>query len=156
MGGPGKVHDYVQCLGVEGMQIVHTEAEMHQGWEPQFKNWSHPQAMMHLLEKAYRENILSKSSHELLWKMMEETPTGPNRLKGMLPAGTSVAHKTGTGGKNNAGQISAVNDVGIIKLPNGKELALVVFVTKTDLDYPKLEEVVARISKAAYDHYQMQ
>ena len=153
LGGPGQVHAYVRSLGVKGINIVHTEAEMHQGWEPQFKNWSHPKAMLQLLDKAYRQNILSESSYQLFWKMMEDTPTGPNRLKGLLPSGTVVAHKTGTGGQNGAGEIGAVNDVGIIKLPNGKELALVVFVTKTKVDYPKLEEVIARISKAAYDYY---
>jgi beta-lactamase class A len=44
---------------------------------------------------------------------MTESIPGAKRLKGELPAGTVVAHKTGTGGTRN-GITSPTNDIGII------------------------------------------
>jgi beta-lactamase class A len=72
------------------------------------------------------------------------------RLKGMLPAGTPVAHKTGTGGTRD-GVTSATNDVGIITLPNGKHIAIAVFVGDSRADEETREAVIARMAKAAWD-----
>ena len=46
---------------------------------------------------------------------MTESIPGAKRLKGELPAGTVVAHKTGTGGTRN-GITSPTNDIGIIPM----------------------------------------
>lgn len=82
---------------------------------------------------------------------MEASSTGPNQIKGLLPAGTIVAHKTGRSGNNN-GITAATNDAGIITLPNGKHLAIAVFITNSSVDLPARESVIARIAKAAYDY----
>jgi beta-lactamase class A len=78
--------------------------------------------------------------------------TGPNRIKGLLPKGTIVAHKTGTGGTND-GLTSATNDIGIIYLPNGKHLAVAVFVSDSPADDKTREGVIARIAKASWDRW---
>jgi beta-lactamase class A len=83
--------------------------------------------------------------------MAESTP-GAKRLKGQLPAGTIVAHKTGTSGTQN-GITAATNDIGIITLPNGKHLAIAVFVSDSPADETAREEVIAKIAKAAWDAY---
>ena len=71
---------------------------------------------------------LSRESQALLLKLMTEAIPGAKRLKGELPAGTVVAHKTGTGGTRN-GIASATNDIGIIALPDGRHLAVAAFVS---------------------------
>lgn len=50
--------------------------------------------------------------------LMTETPTGLQRIKGLLPDGTVVAHKTGTS-RTVGGVTAATNDVGLVTLPNG-------------------------------------
>lgn len=84
---------------------------------------------------------------------MVETSTGPNRIKGLLPKSTIVAHKTGSSGKNDTGLTAAINDVGIIKLPNGQYIAIAVFVSNTTADDSISEKVIADIAKATYDYY---
>ena len=81
---------------------------------------------------------------------MTESIPGAKRLKGQLPAGTVVAHKTGTGGTRD-GITSATNDIGIITLPNGMHLAVAVFVSDSSADEPTRESVIGRIAKAAWD-----
>jgi len=43
--------------------------------------------------------------------------------------------------------------VGIITLPNGKHLAVVVYIMNTAASTADAEAVIASISKLAYDHY---
>jgi beta-lactamase class A len=93
---------------------------------------------------------LSAESQALLLKLMTESIPGAKRLKGQLPAGTVVAHKTGTGGMRD-GITSATNDIGIITLPNGTHLAVAVFVSDSSADEATRESVIARMAKAAWD-----
>ena len=81
---------------------------------------------------------------------MAASNTGPRRLKGLLPTGTVVAHKTGTSGTEN-GETAATNDIGIITLPNGRHIAIAVFVSDSPADEGTREGVIARIAKAAWD-----
>jgi beta-lactamase class A len=153
LGGTRPVDQYVHSLGVEGIAIAATEEEMHKAWDVQFTNWCQPVAMLSLLEGFYGQKHLSKTSRATLWKMMVETPTGPNRIKGLLPKETVVAHKTGTSGTNDRGVAAATNDVGIVTLPNGEHFAIVVFVSNATADAKTLEEVIARITKATWDEF---
>jgi beta-lactamase class A len=86
----------------------------------------------------------------LLLKYMIESAPGANRLKGLLPPGTIVAHKTGTSGTNQ-GITAATNDIGLITLPGGKHLAIAVFVSDSPADEATREGVIAKTAKAVWD-----
>nr|AIA16005.1 ClassA_beta_lactamase [uncultured bacterium] len=150
LGGTKRVNRYVHDLGVNEMEIAATEDEMHQGYDVQFTNWSTPRATLQLLEMFYDKKLLKPASQELMWKMMVETTTGPKRLKGLLPEGVEAAHRTGLGDRDTDGRLGAVNDVGIVKLPNGKYYAIVVYIGRAKGELPDLEKVIAEISLAAY------
>ena len=152
VGGPKKVEAYIHGLGVRDIAIVNTEREMHQDWDAQFYNWTTPKAMVELLEIFYHKKILSPQSKDLLVKIMEQAATGKKRIKGHLPAGTAVAHKTGMGG-NDAGVISAMNDVGVVTLPSGDHFAIALFVANPKDSIATVESVMAKISKLVFDHY---
>ena len=153
LGGPAQVNNYVHSLGAQEIAITTTEEEANTAWSVQFTNWCKPQAMLRLLEIVYQGRKLSPASNAFLLKVMTETTTGPNRIKGLLPEGTSVAHKTGTSGTNDKGVTAAINDAGIVTLPNGKKFALVVFVSNSSEKPAEMEKTIARIAKAAYDYY---
>ena len=153
IGGPKKADAYLRSIGVKKIAIANTEKEMQKNWNLQFANSSTPNAMVHLLEILYYRNKLSKSSNDFLTSWMEKTTTGPKRLKGLLPEGAVVAHKTGSSGQKN-GITAATNDVGIITLPNGKHFAVVVFVSNTKESEEVQESVIAQISKACWDYFE--
>ncbi|MGN7888758.1 class A beta-lactamase, subclass A2 [Dyadobacter sp. 22481] len=152
-GGTKKVNEYIHSLGVKDIAIVATEKEMKAGWDVQYTNYARPSAYLQLLQIAYERRKLSKASHDYLWKMMVEGPTGLKRIKGLLPKGTEVAHKTGTSGTNDKGISAATNDAGIIRLPNGKDIAVVVFVSDAAANMDTRELVIARIAKSVWDYY---
>ena len=74
-----------------------------------------------------------------------------SRLKADLPANTVVAHKAGTSGVD-AGIAHATNDIGLITLPDGRRLAIAVFVTDSRADEATREKVISCIAKEAYDN----
>jgi beta-lactamase class A len=153
IGGTEKVEDYLQGLGIKGINIVASEGDMAKAWEVQYTNWCKPADVVRLLDIFYQGKALSKTSNDFLMKIMLETSTGPNRIKGLLPKDAVVAHKTGTSPTNGNGLSPATNDVGIITLPNGKHLAIAVFVCNSTADEATRESVIAKISKAAWDAY---
>lgn len=152
-GGTKAVNDYVHGLGVKNIAIVANEEEMHSGWEPQYKNWCEPGAMMQLLDIFYQGKKLSKTGTDFLWKILIDGPTGLKRIKGELPKNITVAHKTGTSGANEQGMMGGLNDVGIMKLPNGKDIAIVVYISDTHAKSEEAELVIAKTAKAVVDHY---
>lgn len=152
LGGPKKVDAYVQNLGVKSIVIAATEEEMHSEWKVQFTNWCKPRAMLRLLDILYKGKALSKTSNDFLLKIMTETTSGPNKIKGLLPKNAQVAHKTGLSDTKD-GILAATNDAGIMTLPNGEHVAIVVFVSNTPVDEKTRDGVIAQISKAAWDYF---
>lgn len=152
LGGPGKVHEFIKTIGITDIAIVATEQEMHKDWNVQFSNWTTPNATAALLRLFYHGKILSAESNEFLWNLMTDTPNAPKRLKGMLPEGTVVARKPGTGDSNGE-VIGAVNDVGILVLPNGKPIIMAAYVTRAKGEFKAVEDGIAKMSRLVYDHF---
>lgn len=152
-GGTESSHKYIQSLGIKDVSIKYSERQMHSNWNYQFKNWTTPLAATELLKKFNNREILSQASYDFLWKTLAETTTGAKRLKGKLPAGTVVAHKTGTSGADDKGLSAATNDIGIIVMPNGKRFAISVFITNSRESETVNDEIIADIAKAAWDYY---
>jgi beta-lactamase class A len=152
LGGPKVVNDYIKNLGMKDVQIIHNETVMQASWEPQFDNYSTPQSAVDLLKAFYQNKILSDGNRNLMRNLLEETSTGKNRIRGLLPPSTLVAHKTGTSGtQKSTGIMAAVNDIGVVSLPNGKQFAIAVFVSNSKENIETNEKIIAEIAKAAYD-----
>ena len=152
LGGPAVVDDYIHKTGVKDVAIVSNEENQQKDWSVQFGNWSTPAAATALLQFFYSKKLLSPKSQDFLWNTMLATSTGKDRLKGRLPAGTAVAHKTGTS-NTNKGVTAAVNDIGIIKLPNGKHYAISVFVSNSKENDADNAKIIADISKLVWDYF---
>jgi len=155
VGGPKQVDAFIHQLGIRDVAIRETEAVMQArgNWDVQYANWTTPKAMLDLLTRFYQRKILSPGSYEFLWKTMVSTVTGENRLKKGLPAGTVVAHKTGTSATREDGLMGAVNDVGFIRLPTGKCVVISVFVSNSTEGIEVNEQIIADIAKLAYNHF---
>jgi beta-lactamase class A len=111
-----------------------------------------PDAMATLLGRLQKGELLQPASTALLLDLMARATTGRDRLKGLLPKGTVVAHKTGTGG-DTEGVNSCTNDVGLITLPDGSHLAVAAFVRTSPRPLAARERAIARIGRAGYDRW---
>jgi beta-lactamase class A len=149
-GGPQKATAYVRELGVSDMTIAATEAAMSRDAMVQYTNFATPRAAVSLLAVLQSGPAIAPRSRAILLAEMTNSTPGAQRLKGLLPAGTRVAHKTGTDSTIN-GMTRATNDIGIIALPGGRHLAIAVFVKDSTADEVTRERTIARIAKAVFD-----
>jgi beta-lactamase class A len=153
IGGPGSVMAFLKEIQVPDIQVINSEKEIGRDWETQYRNWGTPKGALALLVSLQSQRGLSRESQALLLKLMTESIPGANRLKGELPVGTVVAHKTGTGSTRN-GITSATNDIGIITLPGGRHLAVAAFVSDSAANDETRDAVIARLAKAAWNSAQ--
>jgi len=153
LGGTEAVDNRVRHFGSDSIAIATTEMVQVANDTIQYRNWSTPNGMNELLEVFHSKEYLSEEGSELLTEFMSvSTPWFDRRIKGKLPQGTPVAHKTGTAGTYN-GLNRATNDVCIISLPNGEHLAISVFVKDSRDQHSAREEAIARVARAAYDFW---
>ncbi|MGV3482617.1 MAG: class A beta-lactamase [Sphingobium sp.] len=149
VGGPAAVTAWLRSIGITGMQVDRDTRRIRADGTPfdlVASNNSTPEAMLNLLLAIRAGKAVSATSTKALIEIMERCHTGEARLKGLLPTGTVVAHKTGT-------LRDVANDVGFVTLPDGNQFAIAVFV-KGDTKGPQTQErVIAEISRAAYDYF---
>ena len=104
-----------------------------------------PTAMVRLLAGLHRGEWLTRSSRDVLLGAMSRCVTGRNRMRALLPAGTSIAHKTGT-------LSNTASDVGFIETPDGRNLAVAIYVTGQG-GKPNRDSRIALLARAIYDGY---
>ncbi len=110
------------------------------------RDTSTPRAMAELLARIARGQALSEAGTDFLMGALGRTRTGAGRLRGLLPEGTPVAHKTGTIG-------GTVNDAGIITLPDGRRIVVVAFVKQSDAPMAARERAIAEIARTLHDGF---
>lgn len=152
VGGAPAVMNYLRAIGITGVVVKNTEKELATASAVQYDNWATPTQAALLLQQFQAGKGLSAGSRALLMQWMTETPTGPKRLKGQLPAGTVVVHKTGTS-LTRDGITAATNDIGIITLPSGRHLAIAVFVSDAKADQTTRETVIAQIARKLWNRW---
>ncbi len=165
-GGAAGVQSFIDSVNIDSMKVKFTHKEFSNNPERQYENWASPRAAVSLLKELQEQpeatdtsvvappRTLSADDVKLLRRLMTETPTGPNRLKGMLPKDAVVIHKTGSSGTVN-GKTAATNDIGLIKLPHGKYFAIAVFVGDSLANVETREAVIAKIAKAIWDKWSL-
>jgi len=105
-----------------------------------------PLAIVHALAKLKKGDMLSPSSTALLLSTMGEARTGPQRVKGGVPAGWTYMHKTGTG-QDLAPRSTGYNDVGIMTAPDGTSYAVAVMIGETSLSIPERWKLMQSVSR---------
>jgi beta-lactamase class A len=150
LGGAGAVDDYVRHLGIHGIHIMDTEKTLGTDVKLEDRNSAEPRAMVALLRLVADRSPLTPEHTLLLLDWMTASHIGDRRIKALLPPGTVVADKTGTSGTAR-NVTNATNDVALITLPDGRKLALAVFVADSAAPAATREQVIAQIAKAVYD-----
>lgn len=153
IGGPQVVDAHVKKLGITDIEIVANEATMNKSPEDQYLNWTTPSASTLLLEVFLRKNLFSDAYKNFLIETLISTTTGTDKIKGALPQDAIVGHKTGSSSRNDFGIKIGENDLGFVKLPNGKQFSIGVFVMNSMESDETNASIISNISKAIYDYY---
>jgi beta-lactamase class A len=138
----------IRELRAQVPQAVHDSAAQAMLLDP--RDTGTAEGCVHLLERLWRGDLLSAAMTDTLKSLLARCETAPDRLPGQLPKGTPVAHKTGTGGTT-AGVTIAVNDIGIVRLPNGDDVAIAVLLGGPRGSIPRSERLIARVARTVFD-----
>ena len=143
LGGPSALHDWLQQSGVTGLRVDRTIAQLLSDkrdlWDR--RDSSTPTAMVDLLKRIYRAELIKPQSRNYLLDLMAQCETGKNRMKALLP-GVPIEHKTGT-------LNGLTDDVGFITMPDGHRVAVAIF-TRGGSDRPR---TIAEAARAIYDGF---
>ncbi|MEP0461999.1 MAG: class A beta-lactamase, subclass A2 [Flavobacteriaceae bacterium] len=155
VGGPKVVQSYLHKIGIEHIAIVYKEIMMQAEWDRQYENWTTTNAANQMLQLFFENtnNLLSDESYHFLLKVMKDTKTGKKSIRGFLPEDVIVAHKTGSSGKNSKGLTGALNDIGIVFLPNNSYFYLSVLLSDSMEDKKANQKIIADIAKLAWDYF---
>jgi len=156
-GDADEVQAFLTRIGIFDMKVQNSTMEVGADWQAQYRNYSSPAAAVELL-RWLRLTASSESGGEdepvfgYLLEVMSETNTGAARIKALLPKSAEVAHKTGTSGTQN-GITAATNDVGLIRLPDGRTAAVAIFVSDSTADERTRESIIARSAEAIWKRW---
>jgi beta-lactamase class A len=144
LGGPDALHDWLQQSGVRGLRVDRTIAQLLSDkrdlWDR--RDSSTPVAMVDLLKRIYRAELIRPQSRNYLMDLMAQCQTGKNRMKALLPFGTQVEHKTGT-------LNGLSDDVGFITMPDGHRIAVAIF-ARGGANRPR---TIAEAARTIYDGF---
>lgn len=142
---------YIRSLGISGFAISATEADMHADTSLVNGNWNHPLAAAMLINRLFTEALYDNTYQHFLTETLNGCTTGENRLaKPLLPTNTEIGHKTGTGFPSADGHPQGINDVGFVRLPNGRSYSIAVFVKSSRYDMKETERLIADISEIVW------
>ena len=153
VGGPAAVNRWLAASGISGLRVDRDIATLvrddREKNDPVLgldkRDTSTPLAMVRLLSALHRGEVLSPQSRAVLLGAMSRCQTGKTRIPALLPAGTLIAHKTGT-------LWAQTSDVGIIRLPDGRNVALAVFVTG-QASHSSQAQTIAQVARTVYDSF---
>jgi beta-lactamase class A len=144
LGGPAAIDAWLRSHNLAGIRVDRTIARLLS--DPRdlrdIRDSSTPTAMLGLLRLIDSGGALRPQSRLLLLDMMRRCATGSNRIRGILPPGATVEHKTGT-------LAGYTGDVGFLTTPSGRRIA-VAFFARGGSNRPA---VIATAARAVYDAF---
>lgn len=151
IGGVKVSDDYIKSLNIHDIEIKYTEDEMHRDVNLCYDNSSTPLDMARFVELFHTDLRYRSGEMNFLSEIMEKCQTGTDRLPAPF-GGTEVVcgHKTGTGDKNDKGEIIGINDVGYVYLPDGRRYVIVVFIRDSHYDMATTSRFIGDISSIVY------
>ena len=111
-------------------------------------------AIVDALARLKRGELLSPASTARILRIMSQTSTGKNRLRGGLKPGWTLSHKTGTGQVLGATQ-AGYNDIGILTAPDGRSYSVAVMIKKTSTPLEVRMRLMNNVVRATIVQHEM-
>ena len=141
------VEAHIRRLGIRGFAVSVNEEEMHMRPERSAENWTHPDAAAALIDRIYTATEEYHPYRRFVCRILDNCSTGQNRLAKPLSGTFAViGHKTGTGFDDAEGHPQGINDVGFVRLPDGRHYTIAVFVKSSRYDMVETEQIIADMS----------
>ncbi len=134
--------------------LTETEETMHADLARCENNRATPESMTDAFARVFDgKGILSPANRDFLRTVMEDSPTGTDKLKAGLPAAVAFAHKTGHSDRLPDGRLIATTDAGRFALPDGRICRIAVLIHHSRAPDAQNARLMADIMCAVWRHY---
>lgn len=106
-----------------------------------------PSAIARALLRLKNGDLLSASGTRYLLALMAGSETGRARLRGGVPVGWTLAHKTGTG-QDYKGRTAGFNDIGLLTAPDGTTYSVAVLIADSTQPVPQRQKLMQNVAAA--------
>lgn len=151
VGGTTAVQHYILDNNIPNTSICNYERDIQSDWKLQFLNYTTPNSAVELLSKFYNRELLDDYTYNFLWDTMSKSYTGS--IRDSLPKGITIAHKTGFSGVGEDGIVAANNDIGIMRLPNNRDIIFSIFITESKESPQETYKIISQIAATIYSYY---
>lgn len=136
-------------------QIRCSESEMKDNKHLIYSNYSSPLSAALLMRQIFEEPLVGGVDQDSIKRYLSEVSTGVDRLGAAVPDSEIeiFAHKTGSGYRNEAGELTAHNDIGYFLYRDGRNYSLTVFIRDFRGSEQEASTVIANISKCVYKYH---
>lgn len=125
LGGPAAVTAKIREMGDTVTRLDRYEPDLGLVLSADLRDTTSPLAMAQLVQRITTGDILQRGSRERLLSWMQNTNTGPNRLRAGLPPEWRSGNKTGTG--RTEGTTNKCNDVAITFPPGRSPIVIAAY-----------------------------
>ena len=125
LGGPARVTAKFREMGDTVTRLDRYEPDLGMVLSADLRDTTSPMAMAQLVRRITTGDILRPATRERLLRWMQNTDTGPNRLRAGLPAEWRTGNKTGTGRAE--GTTNKCNDVAITFPPGRSPIIIAAY-----------------------------
>jgi len=141
LGGPSAVTAYARSIGDDAFRLDRWETELNDAVPGDLRDTTTPAAMAASMNAVMLGEALPAAQRAQLVAWMRGNKVGDKRIRAGVPAGWTVADKTGTG------DYGTTNDAGVVWSPSGAPIALVVYYTQASADARAKEDVIASVAR---------
>ncbi|VWC18350.1 PEN family class A beta-lactamase, Bcc-type [Burkholderia lata] len=141
LGGPSAVTAYARSIGDDSFRVDRWETELNTALPGDLRDTTTPAAMAASMRVLMLGDALPAAQRAQLVTWMRGNKVGDKRLRAGVPAGWTVADKTGTG------DYGTTNDAGVVWSPSRAPIALAVYYTQARADARSKEDVIASVAR---------
>lgn len=135
-------------------ELCFTEREMQADHSKSYQNWSSPLACAELIKKAVCDSLVSSVKQDSIRIWLGQCTSANGRIAAAvtnLPE-AKLYHRTGSGYVNGQGKIVAVNDIGVIALPDGRQIAVAILIKDYDGSQEQADAEIANLTNIIIKH----
>lgn len=141
LGGPAAVTAFARSIGDREFRLDRWETSLNGAVPGDPRDTSTPAAMMNDLRRLALDELLGEAERARLVEWMRGNTTGTKRICAGVPAGWSVADKTGSG------DYGTTNDIGLAWPPGKPPVVLAIYFTQATKQASWRDDVVASAAK---------
>jgi beta-lactamase class A len=153
VGGTDAVNARMRLFGFSTIRLDRSAAQLIADFDADanqfasdFRDNATAEDLTRLLAAIWQGKALQQDTASLLRQSMGRCQTGADRLAGLLPRGTEIAHKTGS-------MVFVANDMGIITLPDHTHIAITVLSKRLGVPDADRDRTIAEIARTSYDYF---